>query len=86
MQEFPVLYDKKRGTKIITVHGRCDWKSIRIGKNNKEECHFYKTVKEQVGHKNALFSLNPANICWSSRRLEDVFKTYLEDVFNTSSA
>ena len=28
----------------------------------------------------------PANICWSSRRLEDVFKTCLEDVFNTSSA
>ena len=29
---------------------------------------------------------NPANICWSSRRLEDVFKTCLEDIFNTSSA
>ena len=29
---------------------------------------------------------NPANICWSSRRLEDVFKTCVEDVFNTSSA
>ena len=28
----------------------------------------------------------PANICWSSRRLQDVFKTCLEDVFNTSSA
>ena len=27
-----------------------------------------------------------ANICWSSRRHEDVFKTCLEDVFNTSSA
>ena len=23
----------------------------------------------------------PANICWSSRRVEDVFKTYLEHVF-----
>lgn len=57
MQEFPVLYDKRRATKIITVHGRCDWKQIRIGKNNKEERHFYKTVKEQVGHKNVLFSL-----------------------------
>ena len=31
-------------------------------------------------------SLTPANICWPSRRLEDVFKTYLEDVFNTFSA
>ena len=31
-------------------------------------------------------NLIPANICWSSRRLEDVFKTCLEDVFNTSSA
>ena len=29
---------------------------------------------------------NPANICWSWRRLEDVSKTCLEDVFNTSSA
>ena len=28
----------------------------------------------------------PANICWSSRRHEDVFKICLEDVFNTSSA
>ena len=28
----------------------------------------------------------PTNICWSSRRLEDVLKTCLEDVFNTSSA
>ena len=27
---------------------------------------------------------SPANICWSSKRLEDVLKTYLEDVFNTS--
>ena len=30
--------------------------------------------------------INPTNICWSSRRLQDVFKTYLEDVFTTSSA
>ena len=29
---------------------------------------------------------NPGNICWSSRRLEDVFKVCLEDIFNTSSA
>ena len=29
---------------------------------------------------------SPANICWSSRRLKDVFKTCFEDVFNTSSA
>ena len=29
--------------------------------------------------------LFPANICWSSRRLENVFKTCLEDVFKTSS-
>ena len=28
----------------------------------------------------------PANICWSSRRLQGVLKTCLEDVFNTSSA
>ena len=28
----------------------------------------------------------PANIRWASRRLEDVFKTCLEDVFNKSSA
>ena len=28
----------------------------------------------------------PANICWSWRRLEAVFKTCLKDVFNTSSA
>ena len=36
---------------------------------------------------NSLFpSGNPANICWSSRCLEEVFKTCLEDVFNTSSA
>ena len=28
----------------------------------------------------------PANICWSRRRLEDLFKTCLEDIFNTSSA
>ena len=27
----------------------------------------------------------PANICWSSRRLQDVFRACLEDVFNTSS-
>ena len=27
-----------------------------------------------------------ANICWSSRSLEDVFKTCLEDVFKTPSA
>ena len=26
---------------------------------------------------------NPANICWSSRRLEDVFKTCLEDISRT---
>ena len=26
------------------------------------------------------FNHNPANICWSSRRLEDVFKTCLEDI------
>ena len=31
-------------------------------------------------------NLIPANIWWSSRRLEDVFKTSLEDVFNPSSA
>ena len=29
----------------------------------------------------AILSANPANIFWSSRRLEDVFKTCLEDVF-----
>ena len=28
----------------------------------------------------------PANICWSSRRIQDVFKSCLEDVFNSSSA
>ena len=28
----------------------------------------------------------PANICWSSRRLEDIFKTCFENVFNMSSA
>ena len=28
----------------------------------------------------------PAKICWSSRRLDDVFKTCLQGVFNTSSA
>ena len=28
---------------------------------------------------------NPPNIWWSSRRLEDVFKTSLEDFFNTYS-
>ena len=27
-----------------------------------------------------------ANICWSSRRLGDIFKTCLEDVFNMSSS
>ena len=27
-------------------------------------------------------STNPAHICWSSRRLQDVFKTCLKDVFN----
>ena len=26
---------------------------------------------------------NPANICWSSRRLKDVLKTFLEDILNT---
>ena len=29
---------------------------------------------------------DPANICWSLRRLEDTFKACLEDIFNTSSA
>ena len=29
--------------------------------------------------------VSPANICWSWRRLEDVFTTCLENVFNTSS-
>ena len=29
---------------------------------------------------------DPTNICWSLRRLEDTFKTCLEDAFNTSSA
>ena len=33
-----------------------------------------------------LMTLYPANICWSSRRLEDAFKTCPEDVFNTTSA
>ena len=33
-----------------------------------------------------LWTTVPANICWSWRRLEDVFKTCLEEVFNTSSA
>ena len=28
-------------------------------------------------------SHNPANICWSSRRLEDALKTCLEDIFKT---
>ena len=32
------------------------------------------------------YSDNPANICWSLRRLQDVFKTCLQHVFNTSSA
>ena len=35
---------------------------------------------------NILLPSCPANICWSSRHLQDVFKTCLEDVFNTSSA
>ena len=33
-----------------------------------------------------LFTMFPANISWSSRCLEDVFKTCFEDIFNTSSA
>ena len=28
--------------------------------------------------------ISPANICWSSRRLEDVLKTSLEEVFKAS--
>ena len=31
-----------------------------------------------------IFKNYPANICWYSRRLEDVLNTYLEDVFKTS--
>ena len=48
--------------------------------------HILQTVGERPIKVNICWSLNPANICWSSRRLEDVFKTCLEDVFNTSSA
>ena len=32
-----------------------------------------------------LFTMFPGNISWSSRCLEDVFKTCFEDIFNTSS-
>ena len=39
-------------------------------------------ILESDRHKTTI----PANICWSWRRLEDVLKTCLEDVFNTSSA
>ena len=41
---------------------------------------------ESITTKTTKNTMNPANICWSSRRLEDVFKTCLEDVFNMSSA
>ena len=31
-----------------------------------------------------ILSILPANICWFSRRLQDVFKTYLQEVFKKS--
>ena len=41
---------------------------------------------ELINFNHVSTATNPANICWSWRRLEDVSKTCLEDVFNTSSA
>ena len=38
-----------------------------------------------VSRQGKLYNI-PANICWSSRLLEEVFKICLGDVFNTSSA
>ena len=42
-------------------------------------CHSFTFV-------NMRFIVNPVNICWSSRRLEDVFNTSYKYVFKTSSA
>ena len=44
------------------------------------------TYDEVFWWKQFTTSLYPANMCWSSRRLEDIFKTCLEDAFKTSSA
>ena len=46
------------------------------------EFHYY-CIQNKSGNNSRL---SERSICWSSRCLEDVFKTYLEDVFNTTSA
>ena len=55
---------------------------------NKMTAYKVKDGKEVASYplKISQISQIPANICWSSRRLEDVFKTCLKDVFSTSSA
>ena len=43
-------------------------------------------IKIKITEQKQQQRLGPTNIFWSSRRLEDFFKTCLEEVLNTSSA
>ena len=55
---------------------------VKMGEHNAR----LSAIKQEIQEFKAEINSFPANICWSWRRLEDVLKTCLEDVFNTSSA
>ena len=65
-------------------YGTCLWRTrIKHGNGRGVQSWSCKQKHWFLLHKNKHF---PANICWSWRRLKDVFKTCLEDIFNMSSA
>ena len=76
---------------ISMTNKECKVRLEIINANSDEPAFYPFSIKTSISIKtskctNSCNNINPANICWSSRRLEDVFKTCLEDVFNTSSA
>ena len=70
--------------KIVKGPWKINWKQlVRKTKTCVEKKH---EVFISLYYSKISLFLFPANICWSSRRLEDVFKTCLQDVFSTYSA
>ena len=79
--------------KCLIKENSCDIPDVVIDKAHQIGKCYYNNKKTNVRCKSITVRFTtfrqrtiPASICWSSRRVEEVFKTCLEDVFNTSSA
>ena len=79
--------------KCLIKENSCDIPDVVIDKAHQIGKCYYNNKKTNARCKSITVRFTtfrqrtiPASICWSSRRVEEVFKTCLEDVFNTSSA